>query len=129
MFAIAVDDTAIPAAGTVIEAVPNGVDMIAICEVIDADDERHLTTIRKIDVQWLHRASTDAEPGALLHEGVTALPGDLDADWFVACEAGAMRRIRSHLRSDRHVAPERVQTRGYWRRGQTDYPDHDDGED
>lgn len=128
-FVIAVDDTAIPAAGTIIDALPNGVDILAICEVTDSDDERPLTPTRDIDVTWLHRAPDDAEPGALLHAAVAALPADLDADWFVACEAGAMRRIRSHLRTDRQIADERLQTRGYWRRGETDYPDHDYGED
>ena len=52
---------------------------------------------------------------------------ELDADWFVACEAGAMRGIREHLRNDRAVAPERMETRGYWRRGEANYPDHDYG--
>lgn len=127
-FVIAVDDTAIPAAGTVIEALSSGVDIIALCEVTDADDERALSPTRELDVAWLHRAPSDAEPGALLHTAVAALPVDLDADWFVACEAGAMRRIRSHLRDGRQIAPERLHTRGYWRRGETDYPDHDYGE-
>lgn len=34
----------------------------------------------------------------------------------MVCEAGAMRRARSHLRDDRQAAPERLQTRDYRRR-------------
>lgn len=127
-FVIVVDETAMPAAGTVIEALPADTEIVALCEVVDQGDERPMTPIRDIDVTWLHRTGSDVEPGALLQPAVANLPIDLDADWFVACEASAMRRIRQHLRNDRQIAPDRLQTRGYWRRGETNYPDHDYGE-
>ncbi|WP_436794631.1 siderophore-interacting protein [Actinospongicola halichondriae] len=129
VFVIAVDDTAIPAAGTVIEALPHGTEIIALCEVNDGSDERSLSTIGDLDVRWLHRSATQDPPGALLRAAVEDLPAGLDADWFVACEAAAMRGIRNHLRTTRGVDPKRLQTRGYWRQGETDYPDHDYGED
>ena len=127
VFVIVVDDTAMPAAGTVIEALPVDTEVIVICEVTDRRDERSLTEDRDLDVTWLHRSEGGAEPGALLRAAVQDLPAALDADWFVACEAGAMRGIREHLRNDRAVAPERMETRGYWRRGEANYPDHDYG--
>lgn len=98
-----------------------------MCEVTDEDDERPLTTGRDVETVWLHRKGT--VPGEALKAAVAELDHDLDASWFVAAEAGAMRAIRAHLLDERGTDPGRVQTRGYWRRGETDYPDHDYGED
>jgi NADPH-dependent ferric siderophore reductase len=128
MFVVVVDDTAIPAAGTVIEALPETTEIFALCEVTDRSDERPLSADRVVDITWLHRNPGSFEPGALLFDAVKDLPADLDADWFVACEAGAMRQLRTHLITDRHVDPGRLHTRGYWRRGETNYPDHDYGD-
>ena len=128
-FVIAVDETAFPAAGTVVEALPVNTEIVALCEVAGERDERPLSPNHDVDISWLHRATSGFGPGALLFDAVKELPSDLDADWFVACEAGAMRRIRRHLRIDRRVEPGRLQTRGYWRQGATNHPDHDYGED
>ena len=49
--------------------------------------------------------------------------------WWIACEAGAMRRIRKHLLGERRIDPALVHTRGYWKLGETNYPDHDYGAD
>ncbi|MEQ1616017.1 MAG: SIP domain-containing protein, partial [Hyphomicrobiaceae bacterium] len=49
--------------------------------------------------------------------------------WWIACEAGAMRRIRHHLLTERRVDPALIHTRGYWKLGATAYPDHDYGKD
>jgi len=49
--------------------------------------------------------------------------------WWIACEAAAMRRIRDYLMGEIGVAGERLHTRGYWRLGETNYPDHDYGKD
>lgn len=108
---------------------PNQTCSSKTCEVADKSDERPLTPTRDVHVTWLHRSGTSVEPRDLLRAAVENLPAELDADWFVACEAGAMRSIRAHLRNDRQIAPDRAQTRGYWRRGETNYPDHDYGED
>ena len=74
VFVIVVDDTAMPAAGTVIEALPVDTEVIVICEVTDRRDERSLTEDRDLDVTWLHRSEGRAEPGALLRAAVQDLP-------------------------------------------------------
>ena len=42
-----------------------------------------------------------------------------------------MRRIRDHLErlDERGIDLERIHTRGYWKLGETNYPDHDYGKD
>lgn len=107
-FVIAVDDTGVPAAGTVVEALPEDTELVVLCEVTDADDERSLTPEREVDVTWLHRSD-----GADLEASVRALPADLRAGWFVAAEARVVRRLDRHLREERGA--EAVEARGYWR--------------
>jgi NADPH-dependent ferric siderophore reductase len=114
-FVLAVDDTAVPAAGTVIEHLPGGTELIVVCEVTDEADERPLSDVRAPDVVWLHRADTDAAPGQLLEERVQLLPADLRAGWFIAAEARTVRRLHRHVLEDRSVDPEVVEARGYWR--------------
>jgi len=115
-FVIAVDDTGVPAAGTVVEALPADTVLTVLCEVTDADDERPLSPERDVVVEWLHRGPTGAEPGALLEASVRALPAGLQAGWFVAAEARTVRALHRHLLEDRGAAPETVEPRGYWRR-------------
>ena len=40
-----------------------------------------------------------------------------------------MRRIRGLMLGDKQVPVSRLVTRGYWRIGAADHPDHDYGED
>jgi NADPH-dependent ferric siderophore reductase len=119
-FVIAVDDTGIPAAGTVVEALPDDVHLTALCEVTDETDERPLSPTRWVPVTWLHRSTTGADPGSLLEAAVAALPADLRAGWFGAAEARTVRRLDRHLREDRGAVDGTIEARGYWRHREVD---------
>ncbi len=106
-FVIAVDDTGIPAAGTIVEHLAPDVDLLVLVEVTDEDDHRPLSPDREVDVRWLHRAD-----GESLEDAVRALPPD-PAAWFVATESRVVRRLDRHLREERSA--ELVEARGYWR--------------
>ena len=124
------DDTALPAAAMVLEALPAGCRPVVLAEVAGPDEERALSARVTASPSWLHRAPAAARPGALLEEAVRTLalpPGPVS--WWIACEAGAMRRIKQHLIRERGVEPARLHTRGYWKLGETAYPDHDYGKD
>jgi NADPH-dependent ferric siderophore reductase len=124
------DDTAMPAAATILEALPASAKATVVCEVADAKEERPLTSKSAVEPEWLHYATAGAQPGTLLEKRALELAAAKpDAHWWIACEAGAMRRIRKHLLGDRRVAPAKVHTRGYWKLGETNYPDHDYGND
>jgi len=127
---IVADDTAMPAAGTILEALPKGAKTTVLCEVSDAKEERPLSPTIAISPIWLRYATEGVQPGVLLERKVLELSAQKpDAHWWIACEAGAMRRIRKHLLGERRVDPARVHTRGYWKLGETNYPDHDYGSD
>jgi NADPH-dependent ferric siderophore reductase len=123
---VVADETSMPAAGMVVDAVPAGCAVTALCEVPDAAEERPLSPNRATSPVWLHRGSSLA--GSLLEQAVAALKAPDDAYWWIACEAAAMRRIRMLLLKERKIAPAHVHTRGYWRFGETNYPDHDYGD-
>ena len=127
---IVADDTAIPAAGMIIEALPRDCEVTVLCEIASAADERALSPTVACRPSWLHRAPGAARPGALLEAAAASLsPQRADTCWWVGCEAGAMRRIRDGLLRGRGVAPALLHTRGYWKAGDQNYPDHDYGAD
>ena len=124
---VVADDTAMPAAGTVLDALPGGCRATAIFEVADVAEERDVSPKSGVTPIWLHRGDSNGET---LDATVRRLSAPLGtADWWIACEAATMRRIRRHLLEDRGLDPARVHTRGYWRLGETNYPDHDYGND
>jgi NADPH-dependent ferric siderophore reductase len=124
------DDTSVPAAGMIVEALPAACKVTALCEIENAGEERALSPRVAVSPAWLHRAPTRARPGSLLEAAVAALPPQPQgARYWIACEAGAMRRIRDYLLKERGVDRAMMDTRGYWKFGDTNYPDHDYGKD
>jgi NADPH-dependent ferric siderophore reductase len=128
-YLIAGDESALPAIGTILDALPATARAQVYLEIGDAHDEQPLVSAAKLEVTWLHRRGERA-PGELLESAIRAAqlqPGD--GQVFVACEAGVVRRIRKHLIEERGLDRASVHTRGYWKRGEANHPDHDMGED
>lgn len=127
-----VDESAIPAAGTVLEALPAGCNPVVICEVEDASELRSLSSTIDIDPTWLFRKEQGASPGMALEnylpELLTSVKDSDDVFWWIACEANAMRRMRAQLLNQQSVSKKRLVTRGYWQSGTSNHPDHDYGE-
>ncbi len=122
------DDTALPAAGTILESLPPGCRATVLCEIAAASEERRLSPTVPSAPVWRHRGTATA--GTLLESAVRELSAvSPDACWWIACEAAAMRHIRQYLLKERGVSVDRVHTRGYWKLGETAYPDHDYGKD
>lgn len=123
-----VDETAMPAAGMILDAVPAGCHVTLVCEVNDAAEQRALSARAADRTIWLHRADTQAAPGDLLMQAARELPLPEGAQWWVACEAGVMRAIKAHLLNERGLDRTQLISRGYWQQGETNHPDHDHGE-
>lgn len=124
------DDTALPAAGMILDTLPAGCQPVVIAEIPGPQDERPLSERVRVAPMWQHRSAAQSTPSALLEAAVRALATPNDpVSWWVACEAAAMRRIKQHLLKERAVDPARLHVRGYWKLGETAYPDHDYGKD
>jgi NADPH-dependent ferric siderophore reductase len=125
---VAADESAIPAVGTLLEALPETSSADVHLEVDGPDDEVEFTAPAKTTITWHHRRRPDAF-GVELADAARAATIPDGARVWVACEAAAMRDIRRYLIAERQLPPASLVTRGYWRAGEQNHPDHDYGED
>jgi NADPH-dependent ferric siderophore reductase len=124
---IAGDESAIPAVGTLLDVLPASATADVHLEVEGPDDEIELPTAAKAAITWHYRRAPGAWGEELYAAATDGLP-DSGRVW-VACEAAAMRRIRRYLVAERNVPAGDLVTRGYWRLGESNHPDHDYGDD
>src|SRR5690606_15876510 len=110
------DETALPAIGTLVESLPEGVRAIAFLEVADAAEEQPLASPGDLTVRWLHRHQAPAGHTDLLLQAVREadLPPGRVLAWL-AGEAGMVRALRRHLVNDRGVPKRSIDFAGYWR--------------
>ncbi|WP_314173282.1 siderophore-interacting protein [Streptomyces winkii] len=113
---LAGDESALPAIGAALEAMPADACVRALIEVEDAREEQKLSAPDTASVVWLHRRG--ARVGKALIEAVRALefpPGTPQA--FVHGEAGFVKELRRHLRLERGLERDQLSVSGYWRLG------------
>ncbi len=125
---IAADESALPAVGTLLDALPVTATAQVHVEVEDSDDEIKLPSVATVSLTWHHRDGS-GDFGAALQAAAGSAEFEDGTKIWVACESGTMRDIRRHLTRQRGIPLSQLITRGYWRRGESNYPDHDYGED
>ncbi|MEE1791576.1 siderophore-interacting protein [Streptomyces sp. BE308] len=122
---LAGDESALPAIGTLLEALPAGARALAYIEVADAAEEQELPSAAGVGVHWVHRDRGGSLLGAVR---AARLPGDGAGAAWIAGEAGEVRALRRHLVEERRLPKESVEFSGYWRRRltQDDAPTEED---
>jgi NADPH-dependent ferric siderophore reductase len=121
---LAGDTSALPAVATIAAVLTTPATII----VAAADPAEQIDL--GLAVQWLTGTGPDPtaakSSNALEHAiaGFTVPPGR--GQVWVAAEAAAIRRIRAGLLT--RIDPSQVTTRGYWRIGEANHPDHDYGD-
>jgi NADPH-dependent ferric siderophore reductase len=124
------DESALPAIATFLEALPRSATAHVHLEVDGPEDHIGLPDHPGAEHIWHERSGYgDNRWGAQLLEAARHAEIYPATHVWVACEASAVRRIRSHLLTDRFLSRDQVTTRGYWRLGEANHPDHDYGED
>ena len=123
---IAGDESAVPAIGTLLDALPaSAVDAVYVegskAAVGDA------LSAGWPPVNWL--PADETAPGAALCDVLSDPAAVQDTRVWVACESVAVRRIRLALFDRDRIDASHLVTRGYWRSGEANHPDHDYGED
>lgn len=68
------DDSALPAIGAALESMADTATGIALVEVAGPADEQQIAHPAGVDLRWLHRDATGAQPGTLLLDAARALP-------------------------------------------------------
>jgi NADPH-dependent ferric siderophore reductase len=125
---IAGDESAIPAVGTLLDALPDSATAEVHLEVAGPEDELDIPSAAKTSITWHHRRVPDAWGAELDEAARGAVIADGTRVW-VACEAAAMRGIRRYFLTERRLPASSLVTRGYWRVGEANHPDHDYGDD
>lgn len=114
------DESALPAIGASLEAVPAGARCVVVAVVDDHEHELELMSDGELTVQWLHRRKAE-DPTSLLAGAVAALPWSSGSvDVFVHGEAAEVRAVRRLLIAERGISREHASISPYWRRGHDD---------
>jgi NADPH-dependent ferric siderophore reductase len=114
------DETGLPGALAMMEALPTGSVAIALLEVDGPEDEQapDASENERLDLVWLHR-SGDSAPGdpAAVSDAVAGI--DLPTgvgQAYVAAEAGVVRGV-TRILTGRGLQPDQISGKAYWRRG------------
>ena len=128
-YLVAADETGVPAAVQVLQALPDK-PVTAFLAVSDAAERRALAGIDPNLPQWLCAGPGADRPGQALEDAIRSFPVPAGKGYvWVALESGAMRRIRDYLTNTVEMPADRMVTRGYWKLGVADHPDGDYGQD
>ncbi|MEU3281905.1 siderophore-interacting protein [Streptomyces antibioticus] len=113
---LAGDETALPAIGSLLDALPKDAHAVAYIEVADAGEQQDLETAGDATVHWLHRDGTPAGRSEVLIDAVRGaeFPPGRPFVWL-AGESGAVRALRRHLVDERGLDKRSIDFSGYWR--------------
>ncbi|WP_336810119.1 siderophore-interacting protein [Bosea sp. MMO-172] len=118
------DETALPAIGSILEALPSGLAVDAFVEIPEDADVQVIRSRADVEITWLPR--NGREPGTATDLAAAMmsahLPGENCEVWFAA-EAATVRTVRRHFQLDRAMPRHRLTMSGYWKKGETDFRD------
>ncbi len=117
-FLLAGDETALPAIGQLLEALPVDVTVTVHVEIADPTARMDLPAHPRATIDW-HEAEAGAAPGAGFVAAIEATEDLPDRIW-VAGEAAAVQRVRKHLFDGRGIARSVATIRGYWKLGRAE---------
>ncbi|MFJ3618421.1 siderophore-interacting protein [Streptomyces iakyrus] len=113
------DETAVPAASAIVEALPAGTRARVFLEVPHAGDIQDLVTDADAEITWLVREERGAEGAPMALDALRAahLPSAERPYVWIAGESGCVKELRRHFVRERGIDRRRVMFVGYWRRG------------
>ncbi|TQL45051.1 NADPH-dependent ferric siderophore reductase [Homoserinimonas aerilata] len=118
---LAGDESALPAIGAALEAMPEEAIGVAFIEVGGADDQIALSAPAGIDIRWLHRGAAPAGSSSILADTVAAfewMPGQVQV--FAHGERESMKALREVFFGQRGLDRGQVSLSGYWAYGRTE---------
>jgi NADPH-dependent ferric siderophore reductase len=116
-YLLAGDETAIPAISQLLEELPSPIPVRVIVEIADPSAQLALPAHDGAVVSW-HELPAGAAPGTAMIAALTALDEFPPAAW-VAGEAAAIQKIRTHVLDDRGLPRSAATIRGYWKQGRS----------
>lgn len=116
-YLLAGDETAIPAISQLLEELPSPIPVRVIVEIADRSAQLDLPAHDGAVVSWHELPAGDA-PGTAMIAALTELEELPPAVW-VAGEAAAIQKIRTHVFDDRGLPRSAATIRGYWKQGRS----------
>ena len=123
-FVLGGDESAIPAIGQLLEALPADKPVHVIVEVADPAARLELPKHPAATVDW-YDLPAGAPPGDTLVAAITSTDLAPGTRIWAAGEAAAMQRIRRHLLDERNLPRSETWIRGYWKSGRAGDADDD----
>ncbi|MGV9265993.1 siderophore-interacting protein [Kitasatospora sp. NPDC003701] len=117
---LAADESALPAALTILDQLPTTVSVFAWFEIAEDGDALPLATRAELTTHWLPRGGSHPK-GRLLTDALLATDVPADSAAWIAGEATAVGTVRRHLLTDRALPRDRVHAKGYWKHGEADH--------
>lgn len=114
------DETALPAIGRRVEALPAQATVTTVVAVPEAADEQTFATCARHGAYWVHRPTDQADQAQALVAVLAKLPIPEGTFVWVGAEAHVARAIRQYLLEDRGIPAQWVKSAGYWVKGQAD---------
>ncbi|WP_030669779.1 siderophore-interacting protein [Streptomyces cellulosae] len=113
------DETAVPAACSIVESLPAGTRARVWLEVPHAGDVQDLVTAADAEITWLVREESHAtgSPLALAPIRAAQLPPAERPYVWMAGESGCVKELRRHFVREREFDRRRITFVGYWRQG------------
>lgn len=112
------DETALPAIGRRVEALPSGTPVVTIVSVPGAEDQQAFDTEADHRAVWVHRSAEQAADPSLI---LAALADEVwpsgDGFVWIASETGIARALRRHVLEERQHPLPWTKVAGYWTHG------------
>ncbi|KHL55173.1 siderophore-interacting protein, partial [Xanthomonas cannabis] len=110
------DETALPAIGRWLEAMPADLQAEVFIEVADAAERQALLSAADVDVYWLERNGFDAASSTLLEDSLRDYePHDGDTFYWIGTESMRARAMRKFIEEHLGVDKEWIRAKGYWK--------------
>ena len=114
-FVLIGDETALPAIGRWLEALPEGALAEVFIEIPEQGDRQPLVEDEGIRIHWLERNGFDAASSTLLEDALVDFEQpDGDAFYWIATEARRARNMGAFLEEHLQVPRDRVRALAYW---------------
>lgn len=114
-YLLAGDETALPAIAQLLETIGPDTTVEVHVEIADPSARQELPAHPRLHATW-HLAEPGAAPGSAFVAAIEGLDEIAEAVW-VAGEAAAVQRVRTHLADVRGRPRSTVTVRGYWKTG------------
>ncbi|WP_372178905.1 siderophore-interacting protein [Xanthomonas axonopodis pv. phyllanthi] len=110
------DETALPAIGRWLEAMPADMHAQVFIEIADAAERQELLSAAEVRVNWLERNGFDAASSTLLEDSLRDYePEDGDTFYWIGAESMRARAMRKFLEEHHGVDKDSVRAKGYWK--------------